>query len=257
MYFQQPLAYSLCLSISLLFAAPVPAQTFDQQPGSSRKSIEIVRTDLVPDIDGALDDEIWKSATVINDMHQFQPVDHGEPSESSVFYLAYSERFLYIGAGLYDSDPAAISARQLVQGQTMRFDDAFEFLLDTFNNGRNGYSFQVNPNGIRVEGVYDDPSRLNRDWTGIWQVESRIDEEGWTSEVAIPFNTLNFDPTAEAWGFTIARTIARKNEELAWSSFNRNINPTTTGLLTGIRDIRQGVGLDIIPCLPWPVHAMK
>ncbi len=249
MYFQQPLAYSLCLSISLLFAEPVPAQTFDQQPGSSRKSIEIVRTDLVPDIDGALDDEIWKSATVINDMHQFQPVDHGEPSESSVFYLAYSERFLYIGARLYDSDPAAISARQLVQGQTMRFDDAFEFLLDTFNNGRTGYSFQVNPNGIRVEGVYDDPSRLNRDWTGIWQVESRIDEEGWTSEVAIPFNTLNFDPTAEAWGFTIARTIARKNEELAWSSFNRNINPTTTGLLTGIRDIRQGVGLDIIPSL--------
>jgi len=125
--------------------------------GASRKSVEITRTDLAPEVDGVLDDEIWRTATVISDMHQFQPVDHGEPSERSEFYLAYSERFFYIGARLYDSDPSAISARQLVQGQNMQFDDAFEFILDTFNNGRTGYQFQVNPNGIRREGVYDQP----------------------------------------------------------------------------------------------------
>jgi len=74
-----------------------------------------------------------------------------------------------------------------------------------------------------------------------------VDEQGWTAEVAIPFTTLNFDPESEEWGFTIARTIARKNEDMAWSSFNRRINPTTTGLVSGIQDIRQGKGLDIIP----------
>src|SRR5690606_15526968 len=47
----------------------------------------------------------------------------------------------------------------------------------------------------------------------------------------------------------IARTIARKQEEIAWASFNRNLNPTTTGRITGIRDIRQGVGLDLIPSI--------
>jgi len=225
------------------------AQQAETLSNSARKSVEIVRTDLVPEIDGVLDDEIWKTATVISDLHQFSPVDQGEPSERSEFYIAYSERFFYIGARLYDSDPSGISARQLVQGQGMQFDDAFEFILDTFNNGRTGYQFQVNPNGIRREGVYDQPNSLNSDWTGIWLVESRIDDEGWTAEVAIPFNTLNFDPETEAWGFTVARTIARKREDIAWSSFNRNINPTTTGLITGIRDIRQGVGLDIIPSI--------
>lgn len=213
----------------------------------SRKRIEITRTDLVPEIDGILDDELWQHASVITDLHQFQPVDQGAPSEKSEFYLAYSERYLYIGARLYDSNPAAISARQLMQGQSLSFDDAFEFILDTFNNGRTGYHFQVNPNGIRREGVYDNPNNLNRDWTGIWRVESRIDEQGWTAEVAIPFNTLNFDPNSQEWGFTIARTIARKQEDIAWSSFNRNINPTTTGIIYGIHDIKQGVGLDVIP----------
>lgn len=223
------------------------AQQAEFTANDQRKSIEIPRTDLEPVIDGVLDDEIWKQAAVITDMHQFQPVDHGEPSERSEFYITYSERYFYVGARLYDSDPSAISARQLVQGQNMQFDDAFEFILDTFNNGRTGYQFQVNPNGIRREGVYDQPQNLNRDWTGIWLVESRIDDQGWTAEVAIPFNTMNFDPDTEEWGFTIARTIARKQEEIAWSSFNRNINPTTTGLISGIHDIRQGIGLDIIP----------
>jgi hypothetical protein len=240
----------LCLlSSTALLAQPSTIVAQDTADTGVRKRIEIARTDLAPEIDGVLDDEIWRNATVISDLHQFQPVDHGEPSERSEFYIAYSDRFFYVGARLYDSDPSGISARQLVQGGNMPFDDAFEFILDTFNNGRTGYHFQVNPNGIRHEGVFENPNNLNRDWTGIWQVESRIDEQGWTAEVAIPFNTLNFDPTTEEWGFTIARTIARKQEDVAWSSFNRNINPTTTGLITGIRGIRQGVGLDVIPSI--------
>jgi hypothetical protein len=244
--------YLAALGSVLLFGlAPllVSAQTapVTDGPSTARKSTEIARTELQPVLDGVLDDAIWQEATVIEDMHQYQPVDQGPPSERSVFYIAYSERFLYVAARLYDSDPSGISARQLVQGQNLGFDDGIEFILDTFNNGRGGYQFQTNPNGIRREGVYDNPQNLNRDWKGIWQVESRIDEEGWTTEIAIPFNTLNFDPSMEEWGFTIARTIARKQEEIAWSSFNRAINPTTTGLITGIRDIRQGVGLDIIP----------
>lgn len=256
--FQRTLVLLLCLSQAAPVLAQPPAGRVSNgdAPVSSaeRKSIEIVRTDLTPKIDGILDDELWRQATVLSDMHQFQPVDHGQPTEKSEFYLAYSERFLYVAARLYDSNPELISARQMVQGGNMPFDDAFEFILDTFNNRRTGYSFQVNPNGIRREGVYENPNNLNNDWNGIWLVESRIDEQGWTAEVAIPFNTLNFNPNSSEWGFTIARTIARNREEIAWSSFNRNINPSTTGLLTGIRNIRQGVGLDVIPSLAMAVN---
>ena len=214
---------------------------------SARKRVEVKRTMVAPIIDGVLDDDVWKTATVISDLHQFQPVDHGQPSEDSIFYISYNDNYFFVGARLNDSEADRIIARQLVQGGGLGSDDSFEFILDTFNNGRTGYHFQVNPNGIRREGIYENPNDLNRDWTGIWQVESRVDEQGWTAEVAIPFTTLNFDPESEEWGFTIARTIARKNEDMAWSSFNRRINPTTTGLVSGIRDIRQGKGLDIIP----------
>ena len=250
--------------VALLFLAPhgfsqVPESEFandirnefsgNLDASSARKRVEVKRTMVAPIIDGVLDDDVWKTATVISDLHQFQPVDHGQPSEDSIFYISYNDNYFFVGARLNDSEADGIIARQLVQGGGLGSDDSFEFILDTFNNGRTGYHFQVNPNGIRREGIYENPNDLNRDWTGIWQVESRVDEQGWTAEVAIPFTTLNFDPESEEWGFTIARTIARKNEDMAWSSFNRRINPTTTGLVSGIQDIRQGKGLDIIPSI--------
>jgi hypothetical protein len=231
----------------MLATIAAPAWSADPDTSFSRKRVEITRTDLEPVLDGALDDEIWKTATVISDMHQFNPVDQGEPTERSEFYIAYNQNYFYLGARLYDSSPDGIISRQLVQGGQFNGDDFFEFILDTFNNGRTGYLFQVNPNGVRREGVFEGPNQVNDDWTGIWQVESAIDGEGWTAEVAIPFNTLNFDPSSAEWGFTVARNLARKRENIAWSSFNRNIGPTSTGLITGIRDIRQGRGIDIIP----------
>jgi uncharacterized protein DUF5916/cellulose/xylan binding protein with CBM9 domain len=209
--------------------------------------LELQQAADAPVIDGVLDDAVWIHATRIDDLHQFQPVDHGEPTEKSEFRLFYDKDFLYLGARLYDRTPDAIRARQLVQGGTLRFDDAIEFLLDPFETHRTGYWFQLNPNGIRRDGLYEGPTSINRDWDGIWLGKSRVDEFGWTAEVAIPFKTLNFNPDSSKWGFTVARTIARKKEEIAWSSFDRAINPGSAGFLDCISNIRQGRGLDIVP----------
>lgn len=214
---------------------------------SDPKSVCLKRSDSAPKIDGLLDDAVWADATRIDDLHQFQPIDHGTPSEKSEFFLLYDDDYLYVGARLYDSDPDAIRARQLVQDRTLKFDDAIEFLLDPFASRRTAYWFQLNPNGIRRDGLYENPTDINRDWDGIWLAEAQIDELGWTAEIAIPFKTLSFSPDQSSWGFTIARTIARKKEEIAWSSFDRAINPGSAGSLNCISGIRQGLGLDIVP----------
>ena len=229
--------------------AVVTGVTALSQDYEERKSATIRSTTHPPVIDGVLQPGEWDGATVISDMHQFLPIDHGEPSERSKFYLMYDADYLYIGARLWDDHPELINARQLIQGQGMPFDDAFEFILDPFNNQRSGYNFQINPNGIRRDGIYENTNSLNRDWDGIWDAAARIDDKGWTAEVAIPFKTLNFDSKNPDWGFSIARTIARKKEELAWSSYNRALNPSTAGVLRGFNNIRQGMGLDVVPSI--------
>ena len=213
------------------------------------KVVGIVRTSRPPRLDGVLDDPVWSEAAEFDDLHQYDPVDHGEPSERTVVYVAYDDDNLYVAARLHDSEPAAITARQMVVGQSMRWDDSFAIYLDPFNNKRTGYMFQVNPNGSRIDGVFETPTDINRDWEGIWYTAAGIDADGWVAEMTVPFKTLNFDPGNSDWGFTVERTIARKQEEIAWVSFNREVNPGASGVLTGFEGLHQGIGIDVVPSL--------
>ena len=141
----------------------------DLAQNSDRTQSQVIYTDLAPDLDGVLDDEIWQQATLISDFHQTSPVDHGTPTQRTEIYVAYSQNNFYVGARMYDSDPSAISARQLIQGQSTGFDDSVGVFLDSFNNSRTGFYFSSNPNGIRNEGVWEsaNSSRFSPAWASI------------------------------------------------------------------------------------------
>ena len=237
------------LAIAVAACLTMPGATSVAQERLARKATDIVRASSPPQLDGRLDEQVWAEATVITDLHQYEPVDQGEPSESSIFYVLYDDDNLYIGARLLDSEPSLIAARQMIQGQSVGVDDRIQVVLDPFNNMRTGYMFQLNPNGVRRDGVFDRATNVNEDWDGIWHAEAVIDEEGWTAEIEIPFKTLNFDPDNPDWGFTVARSIPRKQERMAWSSFDRSIDPSSAGVLSGFSGLRQGRGLDIIPAV--------
>jgi hypothetical protein len=117
---------------------------------TDRKAADIMRTSEPPILDGVLDDPAWANATVIRDLHQYDPLENGVPSEESTFYLMYDDENLYVGARMYDSEPDQILARQLIQGQSVSSDDRLELILDPFNNVRAGYKFQVNATSIRT-----------------------------------------------------------------------------------------------------------
>lgn len=240
------------LAIGSALAAPAIAQDPVRSEGPTHtagKRVQIVRTDTRPILDGVLDDATWAQAAAIEDLHQFEPVDHGEPSERTVVYVAYDDDYLYVAARMWDSEPTEIRARQMIQGQAMWFDDSFSILLDPFNNKRTGYNFEVNPNGNRRDSVFETPTEDNEDWEGIWHAEASINDEGWVVEFEIPFKTLNFDPNNSDWGFSVQRSIARRQEDIAWVSFNRDVNPSSTGLITGLSGLQQGRGLDIVPSI--------
>ena len=148
---------------------------------------------------------------------------------------------------LFDAEPELINARILRQGQAISADDRFFVHLDPFNNRRSGYLFGVNPNGVRYDGIFEGVTQRQFDWDGIWQAAARITPEGWVLEMAIPFKTLSFDPAATSWRMNFVRNIERKNEGMAWISRNRNTDLSTMGDVTGISQIEQGRGLDVVP----------
>ncbi len=180
---------------------------------------------------------------------QFQPGNGDPPTEKTEFLVAIDDENLYIGARLYDSDPAGIKRSQLVQGAAVVNDDYFEVLLDPYNNRRTGYIFYVNPNSVQRDGLLFGGMSFNMDWDGIWEGRADVNEQGWTAEIAIPFKTLSFDPSNDTWGLNLVRAIRRKREEVAWSQNDRRITMDVTGEIRGMGGLDQGRGIDVVPSM--------
>jgi hypothetical protein len=227
------------------FAQQTPGDASDGVTGG--KTINMIRANNEPDIDGLLDDPMWAQAAVINDFHQMNPVEYGTPSQRTEVRMFYTDAALFIGARMYETDPSLIRANILRQGQGLQNDDSFNLMIDPYFDRRGGYLFEINANGVRVEGIYQNVSQVDRNWTGIWQARSHIDAQGWTTEIRIPFQSLSFNPANTEWGVNMRRTIRRNNEEIGWISRNRLMNPGIAGTATGFSGLQQGLGLDVVP----------
>jgi hypothetical protein len=237
-----PVLFLLCCAGSATAAAQPPEL---RDPG--QKTVRMVRAATAPAIDGVLDDPVWETAARIDDLHQVTPQEYAEPSERSEVFLLFDDDALYIAARLYDSEPELITAQNLRQNDNIGDDDRFFVTLDPFNSQRSGYFFGVNANGVRMDGLYQNVSESNRAWDGIFSAAATRFEQGWLAEMRIPFTTISFDETTDAWGINFSRGVARKNESMAWVSRNRAFDPSSSGLATGFTQLDQGLGLELSP----------
>jgi hypothetical protein len=228
----------------LMAAAVLEAAAADE----ADKQLRIARLDSAPRIDGVLDEALWEQATLVTDLHQVEPIEFAAAGERTEVRVFFTQDALYVAARLYQ-EPARITANIQKQGADVQVneDDWFGFDVDPWNARRNGYFFIVNPNGVRWDGSFKNITGFDHDWSGIWQVETRRDELGWTAEFELPFSSISFNPDTETWGFNLERRIARTGEYLAWSSRGQTVNPSTNGTATGFGGMRQGLGLGIVP----------
>jgi hypothetical protein len=217
----------------------------DIQSGQG-KTIQMVRTATPPKIDGIMD-EVWSTAPAIVDLHQVNPIEYAAPSEKTVIRVLYDENFLYVSGMLYYDDLDDITANQMIQNANLQFDDKFRIYINPFNDGRNGYLFQINANGIRSEAIVENVRNLNWDWTSIWFSSATATDYGWFGEIAIPYKTISFDPNSDTWGISLYRDIMTKKESIAWTSYNRSVDPSNFASAQGFSDLEQGLGLDLIP----------
>ncbi len=230
--------------------APEPAA----QGGSAARSVQALR--LAPDeriaLDGRLDEAAWARAMVADGFLQQEPVEGRQPTERTEVRVAYDADNLYVGATLHDGDPDGILGYQRQRDHDLDSDDRFMLILDTFLDGRTAYFFETNPAGLMGDGLVRNTgyASVNKAWDGIWEARTARGSFGWSAEIRIPFRTLNFDESSDAWGINFQRTVRRKNEELVWSGYRRNqglLRPIHAGRLTGMRDLSQGLGLEVVP----------
>jgi hypothetical protein len=213
------------------------------------KSVQIPQLTDRPTIDGVLDETSWSRAALIEDLHQVFPEEYATPTQPTHVRVFYTADALYVGARMDEADAGQITDRVLRQGQSLDADDVFAVILDPYLDRRSGYRFEINPNGVRWEGLFQNISEVESNWDGLWEARAKKDDEGWVAEIRIPLQSLSFNPESSSWGLNFNRIRRGSNENIAWTSNNREINPSTAGTATGFQGLRQGVGLDIVPSL--------
>jgi len=204
-------------------------------------------------LDGQLDEPVWHKADSIATLTMTEPVEGGIPNGRTVVKILASESEIVIGIKAYDPDVSGIVSFSKQRDPHLRDEDHILIVLDTFLDGRSGYTFAVNPSGARYDAlVSGQGEQQSADWDAIWEAEAKIELWGWSVEMRIPIRSLSFKKGLREWGFNIERRVQRLQETSRWASPSIDYQPTQTaraGRLTGLPDFNLGHGISIRPSL--------
>ncbi|MSO19317.1 MAG: hypothetical protein EXQ56_02465 [Acidobacteria bacterium] len=242
------------LTTLVLLAAPrlSPAQATHEN-----YRYRVAQVSIAPVIDGDLSDTVWADAQAIDQFTQQEPRE-GQPStERSEVRVLRDEENLYIAVMNHDTDPSGVvrNVLRFRDDSVWQKDDVVRIVVDTFHDHRRGYVFSINPLGAKQDSQVDN-QLWNSDWDEVWNVKTRLLNNGWSVELAIPFRILRFpvgggaESTSDVWGFNVVRSIKRKNESASWAPIPAGqslIRNEFLGHLEGMSGIEPKRNLQIIP----------
>ena len=204
-----------------------------------------------PQLDGVLNDDIWKTAPLHEGFRQRDP-DEGEPvSQRTTFQVSYDDEAVYFAIMCYDSEPDKIVSR-LVRRDDYTESDKVQIILDPHYNRQRGFSFTIYPSGSVIDGIVGGGGwdGWNNAWDGVWEAKTHIDKNGWAVECRIPFYMFRFSPKDKyIWGLQVEREISRRKERSHWRLIKKG-DPgwlSHFGDLVGIENIRPSRHLEVIP----------
>lgn len=211
--------------------------------------LHIPRVSRAPKLSDFLDNTPREAEAVVTVFRQFDPHD-GEPvSQPTTAFLSYDDKNLYVG-WICKDEPDKIHARVAPRKQ-IALDDRVSINIDTFQDHKHAYWFDVNPYGIQydgrtTDGIGDDPS-----WEGLWYSEGRITDDGYVVLETIPFRSIRFPRASkQIWYICLARAIQRNNEWSMWPFISHEHLPQFVGQFAPIEiddDISPGRNLQFIP----------
>lgn len=199
-------------------------------------------------LDGRLDEAAWREAEVIVLTQQDPQPGAPTPYVTEVRVLTDGQH-LYFGFANSDPDPGSVAVHTLQRDDDQEADDHVTVVLDTFGARRLGYWFQVNAGGARADGLNVNDN-TDDNWNGIWDAAVERTSSGWTAEIEISTQSIQFNSNLEAWGLNLGRYVARDQLSLRWAGITLDsgiFDLRRAGVLRGLTALDQGLGLAVQP----------
>ena len=216
--------------------------------------IAVPRITTPPVIDGIVDQLEWSEARVIQVNIEVDPGDNIKAAVTAQALLMEDGEKIYVAFKAQDPDPDQI--RGFYEDRDSGWDgDYMGIILDTFNDERRAFAFQVNPFGVQMDGIYDDVNqREDQSWNAIWDSVGQITESGYTVELSIPLKQLRFpaNNSAQIWGIDLYRHYPRNRSTMIHSQridWDISCYLCQISTLEGFNSLEQSRNLEVIPTL--------
>lgn len=186
-----------------------------------------------PDIDGVLDDPVWRDAVELGFADSMGRSEAPPPERQTRLLLAYDRSHLYVGFEAQDPD---VTERFSARDDPIYEHEAVEvFLMPHAPGPETGpyIELQASPGGVVFDASFTGPRRgMDPHWNGNQTVVSRVDgtlgaperDTRWVSEWKVPFTSLRWvrksPGPGDVWrmnAFRIDRSRGQPDLYVAWS----------------------------------------
>lgn len=184
----------------------------------------VLEATMVPEppvIDGVLDDGCWRGLLGLTGFRS--EAQRRAVTEKTEALICYDQRNIYVGFRCWDSQPKRIRAVETKRASANILSDDWVYAnITPLHDHRHGFNFYVNPRGAQ----FDSPpggAAEKIQWRGDWQAAARIQDWGWSAEMAVPFSVLRYPKGQSEFGITFTRYLAREDEAADWPAMPNDV----------------------------------
>jgi hypothetical protein len=234
--------------------APIAPATINRS-ASGKATLRAVRVSTPLDIDGKLDETVYREVEPISGFIQNDPKEGAPATEKSEVWVLFDDANFYVVCRCWESDPSALVANEMRRDNiNIVNNDQFAWGIDTFHDRRNMLIFEVSAAGGRIDGQVTNERQVSLDWNPIWAVKTARFEGGYVVEAAIPFKSIRYAiGESQPWGIQLRRHNMVKNEYSYVTPIPASVGSQghfRAGLaatLVGVEAPRSSKNLDIKP----------
>jgi hypothetical protein len=252
------------VTVALLALLLSSSPASDPYDGRARQlDVAIPRIESEVQIDGILNEAVWKQAALLRGFSRYAPTDGVAADDSTEVLVWYSPTAIHFGIRAY-AERGTVHAT-LADRDKMYTDDYIGIFLGTFNDGRQATVFASNPLGVQGDGVMvesgrsssgafqalsvgREPTDINPDY--VFHSKGRVTDFGYEIEIKIPFKSLRYPgASTQTWGFNVLRKVQSRGYEYSWAPALRAASSYLGqfGRLTGLTGLQRGLVLDVTP----------
>jgi hypothetical protein len=184
-------------------------------------------------VDGVADETAWQSAQLATDFHMVLPMDTSRAQIPTEVRMAYDDQNLYLLAVCHFPKDRPYVVESLRRDWNFGRNDNFILFIDTFDDQTNGFAFGVNTSGAQWDALLFEGGKANLSWDNKWTSATRISEDRYVVEYAIPFKTIRYKKGITRWGVNFSRQDLPSTEKSAWAPVPRQF-PTASLAYTGL-----------------------